>query len=107
MHSSTYRIYFLFVHASLDFNNTRTALSKIPELNAGRLMNAGKERVSRPGRKLKGKYFGSRWGFDFETTGAWRKSEEARNFSRALRVCTRSSMAPSAAAQAPIYADTI
>jgi hypothetical protein len=39
-------------------------------------MNAREERDLRLRRKLKGKYFGSRWGFDFETTDAWRKSED-------------------------------
>jgi hypothetical protein len=76
MHPTTYRIRLLFRHPSLDFKDAREALSKIPGLNLGRLMNAGEERVSPLGRKLEGKYFDSRWGFDFETSDAWRKSED-------------------------------
>jgi hypothetical protein len=39
-------------------------------------MNAGEDRYTHTGKRLEGKYRESSFGFDFETTDAWAKSEE-------------------------------
>jgi hypothetical protein len=75
MHPYTYRIRFLFVHPTMDFTPVRDELSKIPGLNSSTVATYGQERYSHTGQKLSGTYRDSRWGFDFETSDEWRKSE--------------------------------
>jgi hypothetical protein len=78
MYPYTYRIRFLFVHPTLDFTPIRNELSKIPGLNSSRVTTSGQERYTHTGKKLSGTYRDSRWGFNFETTENWRKSENER-----------------------------
>ncbi len=76
MHPYTYRIRFLLIHPTMNFSKIRDELTSVPGLNSGRPMNFGEERFSHKGEKLEGTYFDSRWGFDFETSDEWRKSED-------------------------------
>ena len=71
-----YRFRFLFIHPDIDFTEARRTLSAIPRIQTSYVSTAGQGRISHRGEKLEGKYFDSRWGFDFETSDAWRKSED-------------------------------
>jgi hypothetical protein len=78
MHPYTYTIRFLFVHPTLDFTSAKGELSKIPGIKTSHLSIRGQERYTHTGQRLSGTYRDSRWGFDFETSDEWRKSEEER-----------------------------
>jgi hypothetical protein len=60
----------------MDFTPVRDELSKIPGLNSSNVATYGQERHMHTGQRLSGTYRDSRWGFDFETSDEWRKSEE-------------------------------
>jgi hypothetical protein len=78
MYPYTYRIRFLFVHPTLDFTPVKGELSKIPGINSSQVRTYVQERYTHTGQRLSGTYRDSRWGFDFETSDEWRKSEEER-----------------------------
>jgi hypothetical protein len=70
-----YIIRFLITHPSLNLNEVKEALSKIPGAIPGKVSNAGEERIqARTGEKLGGIYFDSRWGFSL--TEEWKNGEE-------------------------------
>jgi hypothetical protein len=75
MHPNTYKIRLLFRHDTLDFTEVRDALSAIPGIHIGRLMNFGQDRYTPTGRRLPGQYRDSRFGFDFWSGKEWAKSE--------------------------------
>ena len=76
MHPYTYRIRFLFWHPTLDLSEVCNKLGEIPGLNTNRPANFGADRFDLKGNRLEGKYFDSRWGFDFNTGHEWQKSAD-------------------------------
>ena len=76
MNPYTYKIRFLFIHPDMDFSAIRDLFSSIAGINTAHVSTAGQERHSHKGERLEGKYFDSRWGFDFETKKEWNHSEE-------------------------------
>jgi hypothetical protein len=75
MHPHTYKIRLLFSHDTLDFTEVRDALSTIPGIHIGRLMNFGQDRYTPTGRRLPGQYHDSRFGFDFRSGDEWARSD--------------------------------